>query len=113
MEEGEIATLQILQIDPAYPIKGLNEWTVQLSIKSGEMVQADQCTVTLTPFMPDHGHGTAEVEVEDLGDGQFTFKAIDLLMPGLWYMDFQISCPSAEDSEMPETDFIKFAMWLD
>ena len=77
------------------------------------MLQADQCTVVLTPFMPDHGHGTADVEIEEVGNGQFTFKAIDLVMPGLWDMDFQISCPSVEEAEMPTTDFIKFALWLD
>lgn len=65
------------------------------------------CTVEVTPFMPDHGHGANEAPVVgEAGDGGYTAAPIDLFMRGLWTIDFALTCDDA-------TDTVQFAFWIE
>ena len=72
-----------LTSDPSPPIKGVNTWTLMITDGGGAGVEAG--TVTVTPWMPAHDHGSnsvAEVTVD--GGGQYTVTPVDLHMAGVW-----------------------------
>ncbi|HLU68919.1 MAG TPA: FixH family protein, partial [Kofleriaceae bacterium] len=63
-KDGERGNLSVVLVesDPGPPAKGDNAWTLQLV--DADQQPVDGATVTVTPFMPDHGHGTPiDVEV--------------------------------------------------
>lgn len=95
---GESGTVTFaLDADPAPPAKGDNTWT--LTITEGSAPAAG--TLTVTPFMPDHGHGTPiEVEVTDNGDGTHTATPVNLWMPGLWEvtLDFELAAGGTDSA---------------
>jgi hypothetical protein len=48
-------------------------------------------TVTVTPFMPGHGHGApGSIDPEHVGDGRYE-GAVSFSMPGYWTIDFNVS----------------------
>src|SRR5438128_2494840 len=53
--------IQLAAAAPAPPAKGTNELTIEVLDSAGNPV--DGATVTVTPFMPDHGHGSAVVPI--------------------------------------------------
>jgi hypothetical protein len=80
----------LIESTPAPPAKGDNSWQVQILDPSG--VPLDDLTLTISPFMPDHGHGTpvvAEVTPEG-ADGRYTITPVNMWMPGLWRIRVQI-----------------------
>jgi hypothetical protein len=83
-------------IDPAPAIKGTNAWTVQIVDASGTAVEA---TVTVKPFMPDHGHGSSIVPVVTAkGGGVYEIDSLVLFMPGLWQTTVTITGPAGADT---------------
>ena len=74
----------LVSSEPAPPARGDNTWVVQLdAISSGPV---DGATISVTPFMPDHGHGaTVKVTVTPLPTaGQYQLMPVNLWMPGYW-----------------------------
>lgn len=55
--------------------------------------------MTVTPFMPDHGHPTAKtVTIEPTGIvGQYEMAPINFWMPGLWETTIDAASPSGND----------------
>jgi hypothetical protein len=100
-------TVKILDAQPAPPSKGGNTMTVQILDASGKPV--DGASVTLVPFMPDHGHGSAVAPVvKGLGaDGKYTIEKVYLAMAGLWELRFNVQAPG-----LAPTD-VTFAFCLD
>jgi hypothetical protein len=49
--------VKIVEAAPGPPEKGRNALTIAITDAGGQPV--DGATVTVTPFMPDHGHGSA------------------------------------------------------
>jgi hypothetical protein len=93
---GERHTVKIVEATPAEPARGDNTWTVELL--DGDGNPEDGATMDLRPWMPDHGHGSpVEEEVTDLGGGEYEIKSLNLFMPGLWQVTFDLS--DASDSE--------------
>ena len=84
---------------PAPPSRGDNTWTLQLDGAAGPMSSA---AITVTPFMPDHQHGTPiTVGVEAMPTpGQYKLTPINMWMPGLWEVTISASAgePPVEDS---------------
>ncbi len=101
------AGLQIEFVDavPAPPDRGDNAWTIELS-EGGAPV--DDCELTVTPFMPQHGHGTSAVpEITSMeAAGQYHIEPVNLFMPGLWEVDFGLKCGET-------TDQLKFSFWIE
>jgi hypothetical protein len=92
---------RLMSADPSPPSRGDNTWTLQLNAMSGGTVGSPQtgATITVTPFMPDHQHGTAiRVLVEEMADpGRYKLSPVNLWMPGVWETTIQASTPSGTD----------------
>lgn len=85
-----------LSSEPGPPAKGVNTWMLEVSDHSG--AAAPGATLTVTPTMPEHGHGSQSVaEVTDDGEGQYTVTPVDLHMAGLW--DVEISIEAGETTD--------------
>ena len=85
---------------PAPPEKGINTWTVQLEDGSGNPVSG--ATVTITPWMPDHGHGSSIVpQVMPMASaGSYQVTLLDLFMPGIWQVTFDVTPASGPDEKV-------------
>ena len=93
---GNLLTFVLKEGDPAPPAKGANTWTVKLLDGDGNVVTGG--TILATPYMPDHGHGTA-VAPETMPSGDsYTITPLYLFMPGLWQITLQATTPAANDS---------------
>jgi hypothetical protein len=87
----------ISQATPAPPAKGLNSWTMMISDQGGSPIDEDG--ITVTPFMPDHGHGTsAKVVVTQEGAGRYSFTPLYLFMPGVWRVAVTIPVGATSES---------------
>lgn len=83
-------SIKLLDASPAPPAKGVNTWKIQVLDGSGSPL--DGATIGVTPFMPDHGHGTSVIPgVQALGGGEYTISNVYLFMPGLWQVTFQVN----------------------
>jgi hypothetical protein len=76
-------SVAIVAAEPAPPLVGPNAWIVMLSAETGEAI-AD-ASVTLTGWMPRHGHGLSSVPLtRELDGGRYEIRPINLFMPQLW-----------------------------
>lgn len=79
---GELR-FQLVQSDPAPPIRGTNSWTMKVFNGAGTSI--DGLALKATTFMPDHGHGSSIVpEVTALPAGGYSVANLYLFMPGVW-----------------------------
>jgi hypothetical protein len=81
------------------PVIGdLTTWTLQIADAAGAMV--DGATITIKPWMPDHGHGTdAVAHVMPAGTtGQYTITPLYLFMAGYWTITFTITNGAVTDT---------------
>jgi hypothetical protein len=93
---GNLLTFVLTAADPAPPAKGANTWTVKLLDGAANVVTDG--TITASPFMPDHGHGSSVVpETTPSGDG-YTVAPLYFFMPGLWQVTLQAMTPAGNDS---------------
>ena len=76
---------------PAPPAKGMNAWTLTLTDSMGSPMSG--ATITVAPFMPDHGHGAPIVpEVTPMATaGTYQVTQLDLFMAGIWTVTFTIT----------------------
>lgn len=69
--------------DPAPPIKGTNHWTVKVVDGAGNPVS--NAALTVSPFMPDHGHpSNVKPTVTPGADGTYDITNVYFFMPGVW-----------------------------
>jgi len=103
---GDTGALEfvLLASDPAPPDKGENRFTIQVrDLASG--IGLDGATVTITPYMPEHGHGTnpADFSTEATGEaGTYQSEVLDLFMSGLWELTFSAA---SGDAVLDQTTF--------
>lgn len=84
-------TFTIVSADPALPIRGNNAWVIDVS-RDGAPVPATDGEFLVTPFMPDHRHGTGIKAIwtpDPATPGRFTVSPINLWMPGVWEVTFE------------------------
>lgn len=83
--------ISLLESVPGPPTKGDSTWRIQVLDSAG--MPMDNLSVTATPFMPDHGHGTPNgAEVTELAEpGEYEIAPVNLWMPGLWETTIEIS----------------------
>lgn len=89
----------MMSADPAPPQRGDNTWIVQISDKTTGAA-FESATLTVTPFMPAHQHGTP-IAVEVMPGavpGQYTMTPVNLWMPGVWETTIRASGGSTIDS---------------
>lgn len=84
--------LSVLETTPEPPQVGDNEWLVRLRDRANEPVTGLSTSLVVTPFMPDHGHGTpARVGVAETGAGEYRLAPVNTFMPGLWRIQLAVS----------------------
>ena len=95
---GGTIDVKLLSSDPAPPARGNNSWVILLSAMSNGVVGAPMDgmanDITVTPYMPDHMHGTpilVGVTPVDGQTGEYTLTPVNLWMPGLWETTIAVS----------------------
>jgi hypothetical protein len=97
-EPGEL-TVQLLESEPAPPeVRRDNTWWLRLSDAEGEPLGGAELRVT--PYMPKHQHGSAEVVIEELDGGEYKLSPIELIMPGVWEIPVTVTPKEGEPSEV-------------
>ena len=95
--------VKLMSSTPAPPAKGDNLWELQLLDSSDTPI--DGATLDLTPFMPDHGHGTpigATVTPMN-SDGMYMADPVNLWMPAYWEVTVDIDDGGVTDSVVFKT----------
>lgn len=85
-------TVTIRAADPSPPDVGRNTWTLEVTDPSGAEVN-EGGSVVVVPWMPLHGHGTTPPDYFGAAneDGTWTVPEVDLFMPGLWELTFEVA----------------------
>ena len=87
-------SVKIMSATPAPPAKLSNELSLQLLDASGQPLEG--ATLSVVPFMPDHGHGSAvKPTVTPKGGGVYDVTKLYYPMPGLWRVTVTIQLPNA------------------
>ncbi len=86
-------SVKVMSATPAPPAKLTNELTLQLLDAAGQPV--DGATLSVVPFMPDHGHGSAvKPAVTPKGGGVYDVTNLYYPMPGLWRVTVTVQMPN-------------------
>ena len=91
--------VQILSAAPDPPAKGLNSLVVRVLAPSGTPARSAALALhrendSPDPSMPDHGHGSlTNAAVVRRSNGDFAVEPLDLFMPGVWRVGFDVSAP--------------------
>jgi hypothetical protein len=93
---------KLMSSDPAPPGFNNNTWIIQVNAMAAGVVGAPAtgATIIVTPFMPDHQHGTQiRAHVDAMPDaGQYKLAPINLWMPGYWEITIDTQTAGAHDS---------------
>jgi hypothetical protein len=91
--DGERGVFQVTLVasDPAPPDKGDNTWTLEVTERAGGQ-PVDGATIEITPFMPDHGHGTPIRAQVTAGGAPGVYRAgpVNTWMPGYWEVSVSV-----------------------
>ena len=92
-------SVKIMDATPAPPAKLTNAMTIQLLDASGKPV--DGASLSVLPFMPDHGHGSAvKPAVTPKGGGVYDIANLYYPMPGLWRITVTIQVPNVAPQDV-------------
>jgi hypothetical protein len=93
-------TVRLVSSDPAPPARGTETWTVAVVDQSG--APQDGLAIKVTPFMPDHNHGTSvKAAVTAAGAGTYTMSPLYLYMAGYWEVTLNLqTAGGTKDSVM-------------
>jgi len=73
----------LMSSEPGPPARGNNTWKIQIATEGGDPISG--APITVTPFMPDHGHGTSVIPTITPGEnGTYDVVPVNLFMPGVW-----------------------------
>lgn len=87
--------VRLIDSQPAPPQKGDNTFTLLLKDRAGTPLTG--ASLDVTPYMPDHGHGTPiKAQSSELQSpaGQYRVTPINLFMPGLWQVTVTTTSPT-------------------
>ena len=97
LTEGEL-TLSVLETSPAPPGVGDNVWRLRLDDATHEPVTGLAASMSVTAFMPDHGHGTpVSVGVTENKPGEYELGPVNTFMPGLWQISLVLTRAAASE----------------
>lgn len=95
--DGEIA-VRVVDASPAPPAMGTNTLTVEIASADRPV---DDAKLTVTPFMPAHGHGSGiDPVVTSLGGGRYRMANVYFMMPGTWTLTVRVERPGAAAREV-------------
>nr|HEX4315015.1 FixH family protein [Kofleriaceae bacterium] len=99
MGKSSVFDVKLMAMDPEPPSRGNNTWNVEIDdATTGQPLPGLGSGMTVTPFMPDHQHGSPiKVDIADDGSGQYTLTPLNLWMPGVWTVTIAASDGSAFD----------------
>jgi hypothetical protein len=81
---GQQVSLVIESTEPARLARGPSRWVVRLQASANGPAEA-ATLVSVTPTMPDHGHGSpTQPTVMARADGGWDVDGLNLSMPGVW-----------------------------
>jgi len=88
--------VMIMSANPAPPDVGDNTWMLRIVDMDDNPI--DGATVTVTPFMPAHGHGTspADFKATFSEDGTYEAGPFKLFMPGVWETTVDVAGDAAD-----------------
>ena len=87
---GEQVHVTFVSAEPSPPALDDNRWVVAVTSHEGDPVV--DAMLTVTPWMPDHSHGTpvkTEVTATET-PGEYLLDPVNLLMEGLWQVTIEI-----------------------
>lgn len=101
-KDGEQGLYDVLLTDaqPDPPDRGENTFVFQVLDHSDDTPVGD-VTVTVTPTMTEHNHGTSPANFTGVyqgADGSYEVGPIDLFMGGVWHIAVEVQGPTATDS---------------
>lgn len=74
---------------PAPPARANNDWMVRVLDATGAPIS--DAEVTVTPYMPKHGHGTSvKAVVTRMGDGLYELDPVNFVMAGVWEVTIDV-----------------------
>jgi hypothetical protein len=79
------------------PAKGQDTWTIEVDDATAG-TPVDGVTMTVTPRMPDHRHGTTPVQVTPTGSGKYTLDPVNLYMAGYWEVTLSLGTAANSDA---------------
>ncbi len=84
----------LMSSSPSPPVIGNDTWIIKVVDKTGAAMNG--ATITVKPWMPDHGHGTSvkATITPAANDGSYTVTPLYLFMAGFWQLTFTITSPS-------------------
>ncbi|MEO7112148.1 MAG: FixH family protein [Polyangiaceae bacterium] len=98
-------SVKLASINPNPVFKGNNAWTIQVVDKSGAPVSG--ATITVKPFMPDHGHGSSITPQVAAGadPGTYDVTLLNLFMPGIWTVTVVVTTGTAPSTVSDQSVF--------
>lgn len=79
----------LLSANPSPPARGTDTWTIKITDAAGQAQTG--LSVSVLPFMPDHGHGTSvNASVTPNSDGTYKVDPLYFFMPGVWRVTFAV-----------------------
>lgn len=91
MDGGRAMQLVLIAAEPPRPIVGNNTWLFTLKVED-EPLEGAASAISVTPFMPDHGHDTpTEVGVTETEPGVYRFAPVHTRMAGYWEIGVEVS----------------------
>lgn len=95
---GSKLEFKLVSADPAPPLRGDNIWILQLTTMAQPAAPLTGATMGVTPFMPDHQHGSGKtVKITPMTEaGQYKLEPVNLWMPGLWETTIEVDGASGD-----------------
>jgi hypothetical protein len=98
-KQSSALSVKIVESTPSPPKKGTNTMMLEISDPAGKPI--DGATVSVTPWMPDHAHGSAVTPlVTPMSGGKYNVEKIYYPMPGLWRVTVTVQIPGAAPQEV-------------
>jgi hypothetical protein len=100
---GDVVAVSVVSASPLPPTAGTNTWTLHAASLAGEAI--DGARVVVTPFMPDHGHGSPlSPTVRGVGGGDYRVSNLSFSMPGYWEARVKVTLDGATPDAAPSLD---------
>ncbi|MDB4956688.1 MAG: hypothetical protein JWO36_4257 [Myxococcales bacterium] len=94
---------KMMSADPVPPARGDNTWVVQVSSMTSGVVGSPVtgASMSVTPFMPSHQHGSPlAVVVTPMADaGQYKLTPVNLWMPGVWETTLDVTASGSSPAD--------------
>ncbi len=96
--QAGVFTFTLVSASPAPPGLDQNTWELKVEDLSGNVLTGATLS-SVTPWMPDHGHGTSTPQIMTNADGTITVSSLSyFFMTGLWQTTIAAEASGQKDS---------------